>query len=109
MSIDKKEFLRKGLMCTLVYEHSEWVADTEIESETHLQRCIPDDGVFLYEIKATYAKQIPPTTYYYLGKSVKHAKERFSNVMSWMKITDIRLIPPGEEAQRILTNPNTIP
>lgn len=28
MSIDKKEFLRKGLMCTLVYEHSEWVTDS---------------------------------------------------------------------------------
>lgn len=99
----------KRPLCTLVYEQNEWITDCGVVSQTTLKRCIPDDGVFLFEIKATYAKQVPSCKYYYLGTSTKDARERFTNTMSWMKITEVRLIPPGEEAERVLTDPKRMP
>lgn len=88
-------------LCQLVYEPYESKCGTGIV----LTRCIPNDGVWLYEIQATYAKQIPSAKYYYLGRTEKEARSRFQNTLgSWMTITSIRLIPPGDEAERILTN-----
>ena len=67
-------------------------------------------GFYLFEICATYAKTIPPCTYYRLGKTMNEAKRDFKAVMGdWMKIIVARLIPPGEEAESILTNPIRVP
>lgn len=88
-------------LCQLIYEPFE----TEHCKGTVLTRCIPNDGVQLYEIQATYAKQRPSTKYYYLSRTEKEARSRFQNTLgSWMTITSIRLIPPGDEAERILTD-----
>ncbi len=94
------EVLKSGRLCTLVYEQT--------EQYTSLKRCIPNEGVFLFEISATYAKQVPPSKYYYLGTSMKNAKKRFTSYIPWMKITGAHLVQ-GEEAERILTNPKTNP
>ena len=73
-------------------------------------RCIPARGFCLFEICATYAKTIPPCTYYRLAKTMNEAKRNFKAVMGdWMKIISARLIPPGEEAESILTNPIRVP
>lgn len=88
-------------LCRLIYEPFE----TEYCKGTVLIRCIPNDGVSLYEIQATYAKQRSSTKYYYLGRTEKEARSRFQNMLgSWMTITSIRLIPPGDEAECILTD-----
>ncbi len=98
------EKLFKSRLCTLVYEQDEWDTDLGVASQMVCKECIPDEGISLFEISATYAKQVPPAKYYYLSTSIKSAKERFFNVMgSWMKVVSIRLVP-SEEAKHILTN-----
>lgn len=88
-------------LCQLIYEPFE----TKCGMGVVLTKCIPNNGVSLYEIQATYAKQIPSTKYYFLGRTEKEARLRFQNTLgSWMTITSIRLIPPGDEADHILTD-----
>lgn len=82
---------------------------TNNKGVTSVTRCIPHQGVSLFEIKATYAKTVPSATYYVLGDTKKMAKGRFENTMTWLTITSIRLIPPGEEAESILTDPMRMP
>ena len=74
-----------------------------------LARCIPHEGVFLYEIRATYAKQIPSSTYYVLRRTQKEAVSRFKRTLEYMKITSIVMIPPGDEAEAILTDRYKMP
>ena len=85
---------------------------TEIGSDfvlTYLTRCIPNDGVNIYEICATYAKAKPSTRYYYFGRNIAEATLRFKITMPYMKITSIRQIPYGAESEQILTDPLKIP
>lgn len=93
------------VLCKLEYRDF----STEHGYGTELVRCIPNEGVWLYEIKATYATNIPSTTYYYLGRDLKEAKARFAKAMPWMRVTSIRLISPGEEAEQILTDKLRMP
>lgn len=73
-------------------------------------RCVPYTGVTLFEIKATYAKSVPSSTYYYLGRTKKDATSRFMSVMGrYMTITSLREIPPGDEAESILTDMYRMP
>ena len=92
-------------LCDLEYE----TFNTPYGEGKTLKKCIPKEGVSLYEIKATYAKQVPPTTYYYLGRNKQDARKRFLNTIPYMNITSTRLIPPGEEREQILTNPMRMP
>ena len=73
-----------------------------------LKRCVPRDGVFVYKISATYAKQIPCSTYYVRGRTQKEAAERFKGTVGYMKITSVVMIPLGE-AEAILTDRYKIP
>ena len=89
--------------CEVIYK-------TDDRGIMSIARCIPAHGFYLFEICATYAKTIPPCTYYRLGKTMNEAKRDFKAVMGdWMKIISARLIPPGEEAESILTNPIQVP
>lgn len=89
--------------CEVIYK-------TDDRGIMSIARCIPAHGFYLFEICATYAKTIPPCTYYRLGKTMNEAKRDFKAVMGdWMKIISARLIPPGEEAESILTNPIRVP
>ncbi len=89
--------------CEVIYK-------TDDRGIMSIARCIPAHGFYLFEICATYAKTIPPCTYYRLGKTMNEAKRDFKAVMGdWMKIIVARLIPPGEEAESILTNPIRVP
>ena len=74
-----------------------------------LRRCVPDDGILLFEVKATYSPTHPPATYYRLGKSVGDVKRQFTESMCWLKVVLVRHIPPGEEAEAILTDPMRMP
>lgn len=89
-------------------EQSKLIYETDARGVTSVVRCVPKDGVYLFEINATYAKSIPPSTYYELGKTKKEAKHRFQRAMTWMTITSIRMVPP-DEAESILTNPMKMP
>ena len=92
-------------LCDLEYE----VFNTPHGEGRTVKRCIPKEGVSLYEIRAQYAKQVPPTTYYYLGRSKQDARKWFLETIPYMTIVSTRLIHPGSEADRILTNPMTMP
>lgn len=97
--------VRYCLMCTLIYKPFK----TEYGEGEVLDRCIPKEGVWLWEIQATYAKQHPVSTHHVLGRTKEEALERFHNTMSWMTVTSIRCIPPGAEAELILTNRYLMP
>ena len=89
-------------MSTLYYE-------TDKRGVTKVVRCVPKDGYSLYEVNATYDKNHPHSSYYRLGSSTAEVIERFQNGKPWLTIIGLRLIPPGEEAEAILTNPNKMP
>ena len=92
----------KAPLCTLFYEHSEWDTGFGVCCADTLKRIVPENGVSLFEISATYAKQVPPNRYYILGTSEKHAKGRLLDAAGdWMKITAIRRLQ-GKEAENIL-------
>lgn len=91
---------RRGRNCTLVYEKGE---DWE-----EVRRCIPDQGMYLFEVKANYAKK-PPVSYYRLGSTPKEVRDRFSKSMTWLDVVSVRLIPPGDEARGILHDPLRMP
>lgn len=75
-----------------------------------LSRCIPKENVNLYEIKATCSGKQSSSAYYFLGRSKREAKIRFQNTMgTFLNFVSIRMIPPGEEAERILTNKFLMP
>lgn len=92
-------------LCKLVYAE----VGTKYGHGTELVRCVPNDGVCLYEICATYAKQVPYSTYFYLGRNEKDAKTRFLSVMSWMTVVKIRLISSETEKEDILTDKFKMP
>lgn len=92
-------------LCKLVYEPFE----TKDGYGQKLVRCVPFEGVCLFEVSATYAKSKPSSKYYVLGGTIRDAKNRFTSWYSWLSVTDIRYIPPGDEAERILTDPLRMP
>lgn len=92
-------------LCELRYRYFE----TEYGEGCIVDRCVPLDGVFLYEVSAAYARQIPSTYYYVLGGNVADARRRFLFIYSWMDVRTVRLIPPGAEAESVLTNPLKMP
>ena len=73
-----------------------------------VSRCIPNTGVFLFEVNASYASA-KSAVYHVLGRSRKDALSRFLSAFTWMKINSVRLIPPGPESERILTDPMRMP
>lgn len=89
-------------MSTLFYE-------VDKKGMEKLVRCIPNEGYGLYEVQATYAKNHPPSSYFRLGLTADEVLNRFRNGKPWLTIVGLRLIPPGEEAEDILTDPNKIP
>lgn len=78
------------------------------EFRTVLAEVSPKPGFWLYEIKAHYDKTKDPNAYYFFAKSKRDAKKRFSACMSWLTIRDCRFIRPGEEADRLLINPERL-
>ena len=74
-----------------------------------LVRCVPYDGVFIYEIGATYAKQRPCSFYYVFGRTEKEARNRFKSAYGdYMKIMSI-VIVPEDKVNDILTDRLKIP
>ena len=88
-------------LCSYEYKYVYYV--DEYNYEKVLKRRIPFDGVSVYEVKATYAKQVPVTTYYVLGRTEREARNRFSGTLVWMKIKAIRKMRK-EEAESVLTD-----
>ena len=76
--------------------------------EVFLDRCYPLEGYILYEIKATYAKSHPPSSYYVLGLSPKDAKRRLLESCPWLFIVCLRQIT-GKEADDVLKDPLRMP
>lgn len=93
-----------GRYCDLLYRHYE----NELGKGRVRARCVPHEGVFLYEVCATYAKPVSAVPYYVLGKTEAEARRR---VRDWYGLTvvTVRLIPPGAEAETILTDPLRMP
>lgn len=87
-------------LCKLLYRPFK----TEHGYGKELVRCVPHEGVWLYQISATYSDQIPCAQYYYLGRTEKEALMRFKNTMPWLKVKSIQMIPPGDQAECILTD-----
>ena len=54
----------------------------------------------IYAVTADYRPKNPKKPIYYvLGNNKKEAKKRFSNVISWLKIYDIRELNQEEERE----------
>ena len=89
-------------------ETSVLVYDVYNDGNVFLDRCYPLEGFYLYEIKATYAKSHPPSSYHVLGSSAKDAKKRFLQTLPWLYVVCLRMIT-GAEADEILSDPLRIP
>ena len=68
-------------------------------------RCIPDEGINLYEIKATYAKQHPCNKYYVFAKTKKEARKRFKDTLTWLHIIESICEVNKNEIEKILCDP----
>lgn len=79
-----------------------------IPTEEKLVRCVPNEGIKLYEIKGTYAKNRPSVSYYFLAANKIEAKQKFLNTMA-LKITSIREIIDEQEKESILTDITKMP
>ena len=95
-----------SVRCDLVYEVRE---DESGDCLKVLKRCCPHNGQCLYEIKAAYDNGRPPCCYYILGTSMRNARKQFRATYTWLDIVSIETIPPGERANKILTNPLLMP
>lgn len=58
------------------------------------------DGLKIYKITADYRPSNPNKPHYYVGVdsnlTIKQVKERFSNVISWLKIYECRPVEDDE-------------
>lgn len=62
-------------------------------------------GVSLYKITADYRKNNPnKLNYYVLGRSIKEAKQRFKNRISWLEIYGCEVCD-ADSAKNIVSNP----
>lgn len=87
--------------CALVYEPDD-------KGVICVVRCIPLDGQILYECLGHYDKRQKPVPCYLLATSVKEAKARYHYFFGYNAWT-VKEVPPGEEADRILTDPHKMP
>ena len=87
---------------TLYYEKNKRGVET-------LVRCVPKEGYSLYEVRAHYDKNMHPSSYYRLGRSADEVVDRFRNSKPWLTVFGLRIIPPSDEAEEILTNVNKMP
>ena len=71
-------------------------------------RKVPDDGYFLFEVGGTYSKTLSFTYRTFLAKNASEAKARYKKVFGWDALS-YRFIPPGEEAESVLTDPLMMP
>ena len=94
---------------SLYYEPIYEDTDTKYGHLTRLVRIVPKEGMWLFEIQATYAKRVPSTTYYILALNKSHAVKRLKSILTWLDVTSVRKIPPGDEAEDILTDPLKMP
>ena len=72
------------------------------EGARKLVEIIPREGVWLFEIKATYAKQHPASSYYVLGMNEKDVRRRFKRLFSWIGIIESVREVEGNEKRSIL-------
>lgn len=76
---------------------------------TFATRCIPNRDVNLYEVRARLTKSQRTNVYYVLGRNITEARARFKSLLPYMEVLLTELIPPGAEAEEILTNPLKFP
>lgn len=80
----------------------------EVEAQIHRLTVEFEEKIKPYNDSLAALKKA--NTAYRLAKTMNEAKRNFKAVMGdWMKIISARLIPPGEEAESILTNPIRVP
>lgn len=83
------------------------------ENGTYLDRYIPHEGYDLFVIGATYAKQLPPSKYYVIARTLKEArtifKKKHGDILSVIKVvercdTDLkeRILNHCQECKRIV-------
>lgn len=77
----------------------------EAPNSTVLQKYIIHDGYKLFEIKATYAKQLLPATYFVVEKNSKLAKERFKGNFPWLGCITSVFEVVEQSKEIILNNP----
>ena len=71
-------------------------------------QCIPTGDNLLFWVSGAYVKRAPPVSNLILARTNKEAKQKYKNLHGW-EATECWYIPPGEEADEILTNPLLMP
>ena len=90
--------------------HCKVVYETDENGVKYAARCILPERASLFEIKATYAKQLKPATYYLAAESKGQAKRIFVQRFPWLsKIDSVRKIESEREKEEILTDINRMP
>lgn len=74
-------------------------------NSTALQKYIIHDGYKLFEIKATYTKQLLPATYFVVEKNSRLAKERFKGNFPWLGYITSVFEVVEQSKEIILNNP----
>lgn len=85
-------------------DHYTTLLVTEFGECERLSRIELDEGYYLWEIQADYRKKNPVMPVYYVVAETKsQARERFSDLISWLAVYSVRKCS-DEEAHNILDN-----
>lgn len=105
--MNQKEHIIKSKKIDYIYEHSE----SPIEGYPNLKLKLYSihDGYKLYEIDATYAKQLKPNKYYVLARNKSEAKDIFRHKYTWLNMISSITECDKEMVEYIISHPALFP
>ena len=94
---------------TEIYHVFEPGVDFEPSDDLHLVKCLArynlHDGFLVWQVEATYARNMKPAFYYVVSYSRAAAMSKFLNIAPWLGIIK-SVVPLNEaDAEVVLSNP----
>lgn len=71
----------------------------------YLSEVILAPNMFLFEVRASYAKSLSPVSYYVVASSVRDARSIFKRRFPWLDVIDSVGLPCSERADEVLKSP----
>lgn len=101
--MNKKIITIKGKKLDYTYEC--WESEVKGYPNMILKTYVIHERYKLFEIQATYAKQLKPTKYYVLAKDKKEAKTYFKNKFTWLYIISSVIECSDDVTNLVINNP----
>lgn len=94
---------------TEIYHVFEPGVDFEPSDDLHLVKCLArynlHDGFYVWQVEATYARNMKPTFYYVISTSKAVALNKFLSVFPWLSVVMHIEKLSEEDAEKVLSCP----